>query len=221
MSKQLNFIGQQALDLFYQNYKSDVDFFDVDDATSYAGNAVASIYQKLFDLKRAEIRAEKKDEIVTFDVGVLSQQILNVIKSGNSYKAAFTSPIMSFFTDSNTSGIQEVIVTSPVGVEVERTSISQLWQQKFMPATNVIFWYSDSISINFIVKGNCNVNTVVVYYVPAVNDTMLVPDGIVEDAIKETLQLMMAAKNGVVIKKSIDGNQNKIMETEIDKSQLK
>jgi hypothetical protein len=221
MSKQLNFIGQQALDLFYQNYKSDVDFFDVDDATSYAGNAVASIYQKLFDLKRAEIRAEKKDEIVTFDVGVLSQQILNVIKSGNSYKAAFTSPIMSFFTDSNTSGIQEVIVTSPVGVEVERTSISQLWQQKFTPSTNVIFWYSDSININFIVKGNCNVNTVVVYYVPAVNETMLVPDGIVEDAIKETLQLMMAAKNGVVIKKSIDGNQNKIMETEIDKSQLK
>ena len=74
----LKYIAQQAHDRFNQTYESDDDFFDIDDFINFAGNAIGDIYQMAWKEKYVELRQERKDEVVTFDSGILSQQILKV-----------------------------------------------------------------------------------------------------------------------------------------------
>jgi len=230
MPQQLKYVGQLAEDLYYQNYKGEDDFWDLEDFITQVGNTIAGMYMQIYQQEYAMLRQERKDEVISFDAGWLLEQDVEVQKNGIGSYAILSNPVMTFPYDKSSIGLQNIFIIEPLSTdEVERTSLSQLWQLKYIPKTNRIFFYSDvaatdclTISkVGFINKGTCNIKKIRVLYVPTMNDeNALVPDGLISDAIAKTVITMKQISNGNVVDQTADGNSNKILQTEINKTTL-
>jgi len=223
MGLSIQLTAQASLDLFYQNYKSSSDFWTIEDFVIHCAGIVGNIYQQGYKEQYAEFRQEKRDEVISFDPATLNEQIVKVERKGSELVACLEHTVMSFPFDTQGVGLADIIPTRPLnGVILERTTSTALWQLKYVPYTNIIWWYLQRDKVKFINKGSCNLHEVTISYVPSINDPNFeVPDGIVEFVITTAAMTIKQGANAVVVKKSLDGNQNKIMQTEIDTSQLK
>jgi hypothetical protein len=209
------------MDLYYQSYKSSSQFFDLDDFIFHSGATVSDIFQQEYKAKYAELRAMKQEEVVTFPADWLLEQKLKIQRKDNETFAVLEQPIMGFSYDQQVTGIQGVEATKPRDAKLERTTQAAAWQNNLMPFTGRIFWYAKGDRILFYNKGGCNIHEVNVLYIPAINDTMLVPEGIIKMTIDQTVATMRQLAQGVVVKKAVDGNQNMVLEGEINKQSLK
>jgi hypothetical protein len=230
MPQQLKYVAQLAMDNFFQQYKGENDFWELDDFISMCGNTISSMYLTFYQQEYSQLRQEKKDEVISFDAGWLLEQEVEVKKNGVGLYALLEKPVMTFPYDKSSIGLQSIFITEPLSVdELERTSLAALWQLKYMPKTNRIFFYSDvaptdcmSISkVGFVNKGSCNIKKIRVLYVPTMNDgDANVPDGIISDAVTKTVLAMKQIEQGTIIDQTENQNSNKIMQTEIDKAVL-
>ncbi len=222
MPRQLKYVAQDAMDLFYATYKTDIEFFDIEDFITHTGHTVADIYQKYYELQYKTLRQDGRQEVVTFDNSVLSEQILDVKDESGILSAKLSQPIMSFIYDQSTVGIQDVFIIEPSPmVQVERNTVSSIWHLNYLPPMNKIWFYLTMDKLNFINKGTCNIKKVRVFYVPAMYDLALIPDGIINQAIELTVGKMIKLTDKKVFKESLNQNNNKILESEIDKQTLK
>lgn len=221
MAQKIAIVAQYAMDQFYQNYRGNSDFFELSDFIFQCGASISEAYLQGYELRRQELRQEAKEEIVSFSHDWLLEQDLKVERKQKETYATLKQMPLSFPYDKQDSGIQDLFALDPAGTDLERSNITEIWQQKYYPPTDRIFWWLDQGRIKFYNKGICNVNVVRVLYVPTISDDMLVPDGVVELAVVNTVAKLKQLAQGVVIKKSLDGNDNKTIETEIDRSQLK
>ena len=230
MPQQLKYVAQLCMDNYFQTYKGENDFWELDDFISMCGSTIAAMYLTFYTTEYNMLRQEKKDEVISFDSGWLLEQEVEVQKNGIGLYATLNKPVMTFPYDKNSIGLQNIFITDPVSPdELERTSLGALWQLKYIPKTNRIFFYSDTGSgscltiskIGIINKGNCNIKKIRVLYVPSMQDgDAIVADGIISDAISKTVLSMRQMANGNVIDQTADSNSNKIMQTEIDKNTL-
>jgi hypothetical protein len=223
MATPLNIVAQQAMDMYYEQYKNDnTDFFGLVDFVLYCGNVISSIYNQYYIEQYKEIKAERKEEVVTFDIGMLDEMLLDVYDGDNGLFAKYTNPVFTFPYDKSNTAIQNVLPVSPKDIyEYERSSINNFWQLQYIPITNKMFFIPERTGIKFFTNGLPNVNKVRVLYVPSVSSTMNVPEGVVDTAIQKTVTMMRELGKGNVVKKSLDGNDNKIPQTEINPHSLK
>jgi hypothetical protein len=218
MGQLLPIVAQYTMDQFYQEFRQESQFFILEDFIYNCGATLGDYYRQEWKTQYDTIRAEKSDEIVTFSPDVLNEMDLDV-KDGT---AAVTENIMSFAFDRQNSGIQDILVTKPdCCVILERSNIAQIWQLRYVPTTNRIFWYTTARQIKFYNPGMYNVQKVKVLFVPAIGPTMTVPDSLVDWTITNTVQKMKQIKQGSIVKSSIDLNQNPIPETEVNKLSAK
>lgn len=218
------------MDNFYQSYKGENDFWELEDFISMCGNTIAATYLTFYQQEYSMLRQEKKDEVISFDAGWLLEQDAEVKQNGVNFYALLNNPVMTFPYDKSSIGLQTIIPIEPASTdELERTSLASLWQLKYMPKTNRIFFYSDistkdclTISkVGIINKGNCNIKKVRILYVPSMQDGLApVPDGLISDAITKTVLSMKQIATGNVIDQTADSNSNKILQTELDKNTL-
>lgn len=228
MPQQLKYVAQLAMDNFYQSYKGDDDFWELSDFISMCGNTIASMYLNFYQQEYAMLRQDKKDEVVSFDAGWLLGQEVSVVKDkAGDLSADLDNPVMTFPYDRSSIGIQSVFITEPKSFdEIERISLSALWQLKYLPKVDKIFFYSNVAkdgkgNLGFINKGDCNIKKIRVLYVPSMTDgEAVVADGIISDAVLKTVVAMKQIAEGNVVDQTADGNGNKIMQTEIDKNTL-
>jgi hypothetical protein len=205
------------MDVFYGNFRSNSEFFTNEDFIFHVGAAVADLYRQEYLQKYGELRQEKSDSMVELDPTWLNEQELEVeIKDGRFF-APIKQPFMNFPYDAQSTGIQSVFSVTPnYGKELQRVSLNQLWQLQYIPATNEIFFAPEKKKLNIFKYGTANTQKVKMFYVPAIGDDMEIPDGLVELAMSNTVSKMKGLLQGNVVKKSIDGSQNKTMETEIN-----
>jgi hypothetical protein len=200
------------------------DFFTIDDALRYAGDAAGEIYESAYREMYKEIRQEGKDEVVGFEEGILLEKELDVKgeKYGDKF-VEFGEDVFHFLYSSQDVGIQNVIVLSPSNCEasVERITFSKRLNKNYMPRVNRILFYTDNTGIFLQCLGNSRVDRIKVFYVPKPSKNMECPDGIVQMVITKTVGMLKEMSKGVIIKKDIDNNQNKVMESEINKQALK
>lgn len=210
------------MDLFYNSYKSAADYFDLEDFIYNTGATVADLFRQEYMQKYAELRQEKSDSMVEFDPTWLNEKEIDVeIKDGR-YFAKIDFGFMNFPYDAQSTGIQSVISITPnYGKELQRVTLNQVWQLQYIPATNEIFFQPEKTKLNIFKYGAANTNKIKVFYIPSISEDMEVPDGLVELAITNTVGKVKGLLQGNIVKKSIDGNINRVMETEIDKRQLK
>jgi hypothetical protein len=221
MAEQLPVVAQRTMDQFFQSYKSSSQFFDLDDFVFYTGATIADIYRQEAQAKYTELRSLKQEEVVSFPADWLLEQRLKIGRKDNETYAELSEPVMSFSWDNQVIGVQDVLPVKPIDAIFERTTQDAAWQNRHVPFTSRIFWYVKRNRIVFQNKGGCNINEVSILYIPAINDSMLVPEAIVDMAITQTVSKMKQIAQGAVVKKSTDGNQNMVMEGEINKLSLK
>jgi hypothetical protein len=221
MAEQLPIVAQRAMDQFFQSYKSSSQFFDIDDFVFYTGATIADIYRQEAQAKYTELRSLKQEEVVSFPADWLLEQRLKIGRKDNETYAELSEPVMSFSWDSQVIGVQDVLPVKPIDAIFERTTQDAAWQNRHVPFTSRVFWHVKRNRIVFQNKGGCNISEVSVLYIPAINNSMLVPEAIVDMAIVQTVMKMKQEGQGAIVKKSTDGNQNMVMEGEINKLSLK
>lgn len=223
MGQPIDIVAQYSMDAFYQGFRAaNSDFFTLEDFIYHVGATLTDAYNEEYKQQYGLMRAEKKDDIVSFDPTWLNEQQLKVERKDGLIFAKLEEPFMNFTYDQSSVGIQSVFSLKPnPWVELERTSINQQWQLQYTPQTNRIFFIPLKDQIRIIQKGDCTVSEVLIYYVPAISAKMEVPDGLVRYAIDTTVVRMKGLKEGVLVKKSMDGNENSLPATEIDKMQAK
>ena len=191
------------------------DYFEIEDAVRFAGDAVGEVYESAYRENYKELRQDGKDEIVSFDESLLLEKELKVTerKYGDLF-VKFGDEVFVFMYSNQNVGIQDIIVLSPSGCEagIERIAFSKRLNKNYMPRVNKILFYTDNTGIFFQCLGNSKVDTVKVFYIPKPMPNMLCPDGIASMVITKTVTMMKELAKGNVIKKTIDGNDNKIME---------
>lgn len=227
--QQLKFVAQQVMDKYLTAYRSDTDFFTLQDYIDYTGNAVADFYMNMWTAKYGELRQEKKDEVVTFDSGILSEQILTVPKEKKdktSFTIPLTYPVMSFAYDQNNCGFQVVFISGdPECDEFDKRAVrSTLLQKNALDRTVIcdrVFFYPDGNNLGIVNKRFLPVNKIKLYYVPSVTEDMIIPDIIVAKVIDATIISLKQSAAGVVVRHELGNNANHVMESSIDKSQLK
>lgn len=222
MAESLPIVAQKAEDLYYQSYRSSSQFFDLEDFVFYTGATIADIYRQEAQAKYTELRSLRQEEVVSFPADWLLEQQLKIVRKDNETFAELIEPVMSFSWDNQVIGVQDILPVKPSDAIFERTTQDAAWQTRHLPFTSRFFWYAKGGSIFFKNKGGCNLSEVSVLYIPAINNSMLVPEGIVDMAITQTVMKMKQVAQGTIEKKSVDGQgQNKTIETEMNKLALK
>lgn len=221
MPQPLPIIAQYTMDAYYQAYKSASQFFDLQDFIFNCGATIAAIFQDEVKLKYAELRAAKSEDVVSLPADWLLEQALKVDRKDNQTFVTLEKPVMSFSWDNQVLGVQDVLPVKPVDAKLERTTQTANWQTQYVPFTNRTFWHVKGEKIFFQRKGGCNISEVSILYIPSISADMLVPDGIVDNVMNQTIAKMRQAQQGIVVKKSVDGNQNLVLEGEMNKQSLK
>jgi hypothetical protein len=222
MGQPINLVAQAAMDDFYGNYKSETDFYTLDDFIDRCSSVLADVFQKSWEAQYNEMRSEKREELVTFDPTWLNEQILEVKNINGEYTTEFVKPVMSFLSDRCSAGVQFVFSLMPnPGLELERISLAEKWQLKLSPHVNKGFFTPLRNSIVFTTIGDVRVSKVRVLYIPKAGKDMDVPDGLIDYTRTTVVAKLKGILKDNVIKKSIDGNQNEVMQTEINKMALK
>lgn len=219
----IDIVASRAMDLYFANYRSPSDFFTEDDFVAHAAGVVGNLYTQEYKNKYAELRQERKEEVVSFDPAILNDQLLKVEKEGDDLFAKLDRPVMSFPFDEQGIGLQEVVAIRPLkGVKFERTTVSAQWQLDYVSSCGIVFYFILKDRIRFINKSVANLTEVKIWYVPSITDpNFLVPDGIFEFVVTTTAATIKEIVKGNVVKESVDGNSNKLIQTEINPLSLK
>lgn len=163
VSKALKIAAQAIMDAYYQDFKPDEAFFDIDDFAGWIGKAYGgvadAVAKEIYDASRSEgmpmiIFSQDWWAKKTFDVKDNNVDISDL-------------KFMGFTYDTQVSGIQQV----GNGIKFIRTTLTELWQLKQRRSkTDIIYWYSDFGKLKF--DGTCEIpKTVDVYYIPTAEDS--------------------------------------------------
>lgn len=219
----MKFIATQAQDSYYQQYQDGTSFFTLDDFLQRCGDVAADYYRQQWKVMYDELRQERRDEVVGFEPSVLSEQFVKLKKEGTEWIGDIEKPAMSLPYDKQSSGFSNVFDVKD-GTELERSNVNETWQYKYQPYTNRLFYRIDRNKVKVFTKGAANIQEVRILYVPSINigdGEAELPDGIVNYVVMTTVSQMRQLQQGLVVKTSLDGNPNKIMEGEINKESIK
>lgn len=212
---QIDIVAQTAMDLFYQNFKANSDFFELSDFKLHCAGIVADLYRQDYTRLRAEMRADKIDEVVSFDPSILVRVPAEVKYDGDDAFAILPEPIMSFPYDNQSSGLQAVLPVLPRGLKFERTTAVGLYQLDYVPTVPIAWFCVEGDRVRFANKSNGRLNKVNFLIVPGIgSDMMMVSDGIAEFVISNAAATIKQAGANVVVKQAADQNPNKILQTE-------
>lgn len=224
MAAPIDMAGQTAMDLYYKQYKSPSDFFDLADFITHTAGVVGNLYMEGYKKQYAELRQDQKDEVVAFDPTILNESILKVEKDEHGdWCSKLEHGVMSFPYDEQGIGVQDVIPIRPLkGVKMERTTLAAHWQLEHVPNCNIVFWYLQRDKVKFLNKSSVQLHEVQIWYVPSIYDpAFLVPDSIFEFVVTTSAATIKEIVKGTTVKQSVDGNANQIPQTEINALSLK
>lgn len=221
----LRMVGQMAADLYYQNYKSDDQFFDLE----HFNFLLAAEYVKLIKAEATQNKRQNKIDTGFSYIEIspywLKTEKVSVTEVDGKKISTLTEPVFQFDYDAMGSGIQEVYtvnnnthtVNTPCG-EVQRVSRNDRWIACAMPPNAKLFYFvSGNKTIEF-VNVHCNLKEVEVTYVPGVEcigDDFEIHQDKVHDIIRSVLNTMFGAKNGNIVDMSDDSNPNTTPATEL------
>src|SRR5678809_1502902 len=147
-------VAQLASDLYYTNYKSDNDYYSLDDFVVFCAFTAGEFYSTEFRNQLAEKRQVSDDSVVSFSAAVLDKMDLDVKRNddGDNF-AEYTNPVFSFVYDSQMSGIQNVeALGKNRDCRLERTTRDSSWNLDYVPKG--VAWYLPEREGITILKGD-------------------------------------------------------------------
>lgn len=214
--------AQIIMNLYYQQYKSDEDFFKLFHFKYLAGSVVSKIMEDDYTKAKAESRSIDPYAEVDLPAEWLIPEENEVKKDGSDNIIKLKHQPFSFPYDLLGRTVQRIENLSPGSTCTEwiRISIKEKWKFHYVPKGSKVFFavIKDKIEV----FADCKIGKVRVYYCPELTDPSFGEDGGIvpaskeADVISKTLTLMMAARQGTVVDTTNNSNPNKTIQTEID-----
>lgn len=212
VSKALKVAAQAIMDAYYQDFKPDEAFFDIDDFASWVGKA----YGGIADAVAKEIYDGSRSEgmpMIIFSQEWWAKKTVNIKDNEADIKDI---KFMGFTYDTQVSGIQQV----GNGIRFIRTTLTELWQLKQRRSkTDIIYWYSDFGKLKF--EATCEIPTSVdVYFIPTAEDSEFkLPKSKEFEIATIAWNFMIAAKKETpFVDATNNSNKNVTPATEVDTS---
>lgn len=214
-------VAEKAMDLYYQDYKAESDFID---ETHFAFMVVAA-YNKLISDEFTQSKLINK-QMSGFSMVELSEdwtktERLKVEEDDGERIVKLPGNVITFPFDALGSGVQGLKLIGGSCKEVVRISHDDTWQIELIETTQTFFYVRRDRGVFINLK--CFPTDVKVTWVPEISaDDMesFIPEAKVLPIITTVLEMMFAAKNGKVVDKTANDNQNAVMQSEIDKNTM-
>lgn len=215
----LSEVAEKAKDLYYQDYAPRTAFFDLEDFKFQCAARYSTMLNAMFQL----VRKENKQETGYNNVDINPQwcisepvEAIDFDEKKNEYSVKTKFPVFSFDFDAFAAGLYQI---RPFDKKctIKKISTNELPFQGTIPVTGDVYYYlqgSNKIPFLGIPKLPLTLE-----YIPQINskdENCVMSDNIVMDIITATLQLMFGAKKGNVIQEIDDGNENPVLETQIN-----
>lgn len=218
----LKVVAQNVMDLYYQQYKSEEDFFKLYHfkylvSISYAAY-LQNEYEKSYKMNLAETGV---GEATLSPEWFINNNI--EVKRSDDKISPFVGELpckpFHFKFDKQSSGIKDVLPLNGRCGDFIRMNSDEKYKFELIPASPEIFWFPLGNKIHFS-NISCGLSSALVIYIPSMqdlDDNAIVPEGIELDVLSATLNLMFNAKKGTpVIDVTQDDNPNKALQTEIN-----
>lgn len=209
ISKALKVAAQGVMDLYYQDFKPDEAFFDIEDFAGWVGKVYGSVAnavaKEIYDASRSE-----GIPMIIFSQDWWARKTVSVKENiADISDLKYT----GFTYDTQTSGIQQI----GNGVRFIRTTLTQLWELERRSQSSIIYWYTDFGKIKF--DATCDLpKEVDVYYIPTPEDSEFkLPKSKEFDIATMAWNLMIAAKKETpFVDSTNNSNKNITPATEVD-----
>jgi len=213
-SKALLRAAQSIMDQYYQDFRPDDAFFDLEDFAIWIGQVYGDVVNKVAMEIYAGSRGETGMGQLIFSQDFWAKKTVPV-----KFKEATDSIIdisdlkyTGFTYDTQNSGIQQV-----GGTNFIRTTLTELWQLNRMSTTSLIYWWDDFGEIKL--RGTCAIpKEVAVYYIPTPEDLEFkLPKSKEFEIATVAWNFMITAKKGTpFVDATNNSNKNPIPQTETD-----
>lgn len=216
---QLVEVAQNLMDLYYQQYKSDEDFFEEYHFKYIVAAAYAKLLQDKYEKSYAKNKRENNIGEATLNPQWFVTEEIEVGSSDDADKELELKSCPFFFDfDKQSSSIQGIYPLSGKCREFIRIGVDDLWKLNNAPTTNIVYWYALGNKIKFR-NVHCGLRKVRVAYIPSFNeleDNCSFPDSLIFETVTLSYNMMRSAREGTIIDFTNNQNPNKVMETEID-----
>lgn len=225
MQKRLADTAQIVMDLYLQNYRTDEDFFNLEHFKYLCGVVFYKLLEDDYKLQRKESFQEHGFTEITLPSNMLIEEVVKVKYDNDTefYIGETKHPVIIFPYDAIANGIQSIFNNIKGGCkEFIRESYKRRWALCDLPVTSNVYWFGEGGKIYFKATANCKLEKLKVRYASDPSDESFGEDGGMIDQTKEKAiidgvwEMMVKAKNGVVVDMTNNGNPNKRIQSEID-----
>lgn len=210
VSKALKVAAQGIMDLYYQDFRPDDSFFDLEDFANWIGQCYGSIADNVAKEIYAASRSEGMPMIIFSQDWWAKKTVPVKDNVADISDLKFT----GFTYDTQTSGIQQI----GDGKRFVRTTLTELWiLDGLRSQSSNIYWYVDFGALKF--KASCDIpQTVDVYYIPTPDDSgFKLPKSKEFEIATTAWNLMIAAKKETpFVDTTNNSNKNVTPATEAD-----
>lgn len=215
-------LAQNTMDLYYQQYASDEDFFKIYHFKYLNGITYAALLQAEYEKSYAKNLAETGIGMATISDDWFCHETVQLVRAteiGQFVTQLKCHKIFSFRYDRQDTGLKDVIALNGSCGDFIRLRFIERWKLQLLPeGTPEIYYFPLGNKIYFS-NITCGLSKAIVVYIPALNmlDDIDIAPTLEADIVQGTLNLMFAARQGKpVIDTTNDGNPNATMETEIN-----
>jgi len=222
----LSWVAQMMQDFYYKELKTDSDFFETD----HFIYCVRAVYAKLIDADAKEARQLDKVESGYYTISLSQDWLIEEeveFKETDSNSGVYVGNLKhtpyAFAYDRMTYSVQTV---EPLNncKPYTRISADQKFKLRHIAKTDMVFFYIVANRIHLINQSACTPDKAVVMYAPSLSgnpDEVFVPLNKHFDIVTIGAKLLLEIVSNVIIDKTNNQNPNKIIQSELDKNNIK
>lgn len=225
----LEILASLVMDVYYQSYAKESDFLQQEDFVQYTGMFYQQVLQEDFDKTRRELiqlRMLDMNESIMLSDSWYKVKEIDIKKDGDNFMADMPN-YFSFNRDVAFSGLKAVYPIDNAGDccnKFAKIKSEQCSGLAYLPSSDKTIYYFPLGDKIYFKKVNCNLKKVSVAYIPNINEEesaeIAIPEGLVADIVVRTYNFLTSTRNGSVIDKTNNQNQNKTTQTEIDPNNI-
>lgn len=212
--------AQVIMNLYYQSYRKDADFFRLFHFKYITGAVISKIMEEEYKAAKQAARVDDPSAEIDLPAEWLIGEVVEVKQEGNDNIITLKHTPFQFPYDLLGRTVQYIETADGPCRDFVRISVKEKWKFERLPQTKKIFFYVEREKVFFVTKDK--LGKLKVHYAPDITSASFGEDGGVipvskeEEVIRRTLDIMMKARQGTVVDMTNNSNPNKTIQTEID-----
>lgn len=218
----LDVVAQQIMDLYYQEYKSTEDFFELMHFQYMASIVYSDLLQKEYEKSYKLNLAETGIGEASLNPAWFITEHLTIIRTDDGvadFVGELKCPVFQFTFDKSNCGIKDLMGLNGKCKDFIRMNSDERYKIALLPPSPEVYWFPLGEKKIYFANVYCGVSKALVLYIPEanyLNDSAIIPSGIEAQLVRAVLDIMFAARNGKVIDVTEDSNPNSALQTEIN-----